>query len=114
MTQRDMTAHKLVAMYERVEKTKRDLFDVWFMLKKIWPINEEVITLRTNLSMKYFYKELVKKLESIPDNKILDGLGELLTTEQKDWVKDHLRKETRFLLESKMEEIKMSERIDNL
>ena len=30
MLQQDMFANKLVAMYERLERTNRDMFDVWF------------------------------------------------------------------------------------
>ncbi len=32
----DIFAHKLVAMYKRFGKVNRDIFDVWFLLKKIF------------------------------------------------------------------------------
>jgi predicted nucleotidyltransferase component of viral defense system len=36
-----MFAHKLVAMYERIGKTSRDIYDVWFFLSERFPINKE-------------------------------------------------------------------------
>jgi len=36
MVKEDMFAHKLVAASERLGKTNRDLFDVWFFLKNDW------------------------------------------------------------------------------
>ncbi|HEC91406.1 MAG TPA: nucleotidyl transferase AbiEii/AbiGii toxin family protein, partial [Candidatus Atribacteria bacterium] len=41
MVKEDMLSHKLVAMYERLSKANRDIFDVWFFLKNDFPINEE-------------------------------------------------------------------------
>src|SRR3989338_2314247 len=43
MTQEDMFAHKLMAMSERIGKTSRDIYDVWFFLKKRFPINREIV-----------------------------------------------------------------------
>src|SRR3989344_4740435 len=34
MVPEDMFAHKLMAMYQRMEKTSRDIYDVWFFLQK--------------------------------------------------------------------------------
>lgn len=36
MVREDMAAHKMVAMLERIGKTNRDIFDVWFFLKNNW------------------------------------------------------------------------------
>ena len=33
MVVEDMFAHKLLALYERIDKTSRDVYDVWFFLK---------------------------------------------------------------------------------
>lgn len=40
MVKEDMFAHKLMAMHERVGKTSRDIYDVWFFLKHRWLINQ--------------------------------------------------------------------------
>ena len=43
MIQEDMAAHKLVAMYERLSKTRRDIYDVWFFFKHRWPVNKKIV-----------------------------------------------------------------------
>ncbi len=102
MTQPDMAAHKLVAMFERLGTTNRDIFDAWFFLSKNWPINEKIIQKRTNLPMKDFLQKCIDELEKMIDRGILSGLGELLDAKQKRWVKEHLRTETMFLLRLKL------------
>jgi predicted nucleotidyltransferase component of viral defense system len=98
MAQEDMAAHKLVAMYERMSRTNRDIFDVWFFLKNDWPVNEEIVTLRTKLSSREFLERCIAALEKMSDRNILHGMGELLTEKQKVWAKAHLLKETIFQL----------------
>jgi len=98
MVQEDMAAHKFVAMVERIGKTNRDIFDVWFFLKHHWPINTAIIEKRTGLSMQQFLQKCIDMLEKISDRGILSGVGELLDAQQKVWVKGNLRSETIFLL----------------
>jgi predicted nucleotidyltransferase component of viral defense system len=102
MIQEDMAAHKLVAMYERIGTTNRDIFDAWFFLKNNWPINEKIIEKRTGMTMKEFLQKCIDELESMSDRGILSGLGELLDAKQKAWVKEKLRTDTIFLLKMKM------------
>jgi len=102
MVKQDMFAHKLVAMFERLGTTNRDIFDVWFFLKNSWPINEKIIELRTNMPMKKFLQKCIDELSAMSDHGILSGLGELLDAQQKIWVKKHLRTETIFLLKMKI------------
>ena len=52
MVQEDMFAHKLMAMYERVGKTSRDIFDVQFFAKNNWPINHQIVEQRSDMSFK--------------------------------------------------------------
>lgn len=98
MVQADMVAHKLVAMHERIGKTNRDIFDVWFFLKNNWPINKKIIELRTGLDYKDFLQLCINDLEKMSNKGILSGVGELLNAKQKEWVKSKLRDETIFLL----------------
>ncbi len=98
MVQADMAAHKLVAMLERAGKANRDIYDVWFLLKNNWAINENIIKLRTNMTLPQFTQKAITTLESINTKSILSGLGELLDAKQKAWVKAHLVSETIFLL----------------
>jgi len=105
MVKQDMAAHKLVAMFERLGTTNRDIFDVWFFLKNNLPINEKIIETRTSMSMKDFLQKCIDGLEAMSDRGILSGLGELLDDQQKIWVKKHLRTETIFLLKLKLESV---------
>lgn len=98
MIREDMAANKLVAMYERVGQTNRDIYDVWFFLKNNWPINEKIIEKRTGVSVQEFLSLCIDMLEAKSDRGILSGIGELLNEKQKHWVKEQLRNETIFLL----------------
>ena len=98
MVPEDMFAHKLMAMYERVGKTSRDVFDVYFFLNKGWDINKRIVEERSGLPFKEVLERCIALLENIDNKHILDGLGELLTDSQKDWARAKLRFETIFLL----------------
>jgi predicted nucleotidyltransferase component of viral defense system len=103
MVRQDMAAHKLVAMFERIGKTNRDIFDVWFFLKNNWPINEQIIEKRTGMPMLQFLQMCIDLLDKMSDRGILSGIGELLEAKQKLWVKEKLRSETIFLLRLRLD-----------
>ncbi len=42
-------------------------------------------------------------LEKMNNRNILDGVGELLTENQKDWARSNLKEETIFLLKARLE-----------
>lgn len=98
MTQEDMAAHKLVAMVERIGRTNRDIYDVWHLLEKSWPINKAIVETRTGMPFKDFLQKCVSLLEKMGDRHILAGIGELLDEKQKAWAKARLRTETIFQL----------------
>ncbi len=98
MIQEDITAHKLVAMYERMGATNRDIFDVWFFFSNNWPINKKIVEQRASMSYKEFLQVSLEALEKINNRTILSGIGELLNEKQKAWVKSNLKNETIFLL----------------
>ena len=50
MIKEDMVAHKLCAMYERIGKTNRDIFDVYFFLKDNWPVNKQIVEKKSGRS----------------------------------------------------------------
>jgi hypothetical protein len=87
-----------MAMYERMGKTSRDIYDVDFFAKKHWEINEELIEKRLGMSLKELLGRCVTSLEEMDNRRILVGLGELLTEAQKNWVRAKLKEETIFLL----------------
>jgi predicted nucleotidyltransferase component of viral defense system len=87
----DMVAHKLVAMSERMHRTSRDIYDVWFFMRKIYPINQTIIEQRSGLTFEQFVAKCISQLDEINNKQILNGVGELLSENQKDWVRDHLK-----------------------
>lgn len=103
MTKPDMFAHKLMAMSERIGKTSRDIYDVWFFLKNRFPINKEIIEARSGISFDSMLDKWISQLENLTNRKILDGIGEFLTPRQKDWAKEKLRQETIALLQLRKE-----------
>ncbi|MBU4299496.1 nucleotidyl transferase AbiEii/AbiGii toxin family protein [Patescibacteria group bacterium] len=98
MLREDMFANKIAAMYERLEKTNRDIFDVWFFLQNDWPINKDLVEKRVGMPFKEFLGKCIEKLEKLPERSILSGIGELLDEKQKTWAKANLKKDTIFLL----------------
>jgi predicted nucleotidyltransferase component of viral defense system len=103
MTKEDILAHKLVAMYERINKANRDIYDVYFFLNKRWTPNKTIIETRTNMKYKDFIVQAIKQLEKVDNRQIVSGLGELLNDKQKVWVKTKLLQETIFLLKMQNE-----------
>lgn len=98
MTQEDMFANKILAFYERMDRANRDIYDVWFFLQNSWPINKGLVEKRAEMAFGKFVLKCIKKLEKIPGQKILSGMGELLSRSQKDWARAKLKNETIFLL----------------
>lgn len=103
MVKEDMFAHKLMAMYERIGKTSRDIYDVWFFLEHHWPINKTIVEQRAGMPFHELLQKCINQLEKMNNRNILDGLGDLLTEPQKDWVRSKLRSEAIFLLKARLE-----------
>lgn len=106
MAKEDMFAHKLMAMYERIGKTSRDIFDVYYFYKNNWEINIKIVENRSKMSFKDTLNNCIEKLEKLDNKHILDGLGELLSSSQKDWAREKLKKEAIFLLKLNLDNIK--------
>ena len=107
MVSEDAFAHKLIAMSQRMGKTSRDIYDVWFFLSKRLPINKELVEKRMRKPFNQFLDQCIDLLEKTKPKNILDGLGELLTTGQKDWAKAKLQTETIALLKLRYEDSKI-------
>ena len=96
MIKEDMFANKLMAMYERVGKTSRDIFDVNFFAKNSWPINKKIVEARSGMSYAETLVQCITMLEKMDNKHILDGLGELLSDPQKDSMRAKLKSDTIF------------------
>lgn len=105
MVREDVFAHKLMAMSERIGKTSRDIYDVWFFLKQRFPINKKIVEKRSGKSFDIQVQKCIDQLENMNNRNILDGVGELLSASQKDWAKAKLQEETIALLKLRLESI---------
>jgi len=86
-----MFAHKLCAVTDRRQMVNRDLYDTWWLLKKIAPIHEAIIIERTGKNLTKYLEYLIEYIRNNIDKRhIVSGLGELLERPQKDWIRDHL------------------------
>ena len=86
-----LLAHKLCAITSRRAMQNRDIYDANFMLKKNWDPNEEIIRLRTGLTVSKYYGVLLKIVEDSTVNKsIMLGLGEVLEQRERMWARQHL------------------------
>lgn len=103
MLMEDMFAHKLMALDERLGKTSRDIYDVWFFLQARYPINKSIVENQAGVPFNEQVLKTISRLENMNNRHILDGLGELLTPNQKDWAKAKLREETIALLRLRLE-----------
>ena len=97
---KDSIAHKLITVTERKSIASRDLFDAHYFLssKYATDVNYEIIKHKTGKSPKEFYKYLLKFLETVSNKRILNGIGELLTESQKNWVRSSLLIELKDLI----------------
>jgi predicted nucleotidyltransferase component of viral defense system len=103
MIPEDMFAHKLMAMHERIGKTSRDIYDVWFFLHNRFPINKEIVEQRSKMTFDELLQKCIGQLEKMNNRHILNGVGELLTASQKNWAKTRLREDTISLLNLRLE-----------
>ncbi len=85
-----MFAHKLVALMERRknEAIARDIFDLWFMFSKNWEPDAEVISARTGKNLDEILKKAIPLIEKFPAEKLFQGLGEILSPEFREFVKN--------------------------
>jgi len=98
MVKPDMFAHKLMAMYERIGKTSRDIFDVRFFAENDWEVNKDMVERRSGKTFVETINACIAAVLQVPDAHILDGLGELLDERQKDSMRVKLKDDTIFLL----------------
>ncbi len=94
MTLPDMFAHKVCALLDRPAFTNRDLFDCWFFMQQQTPINKQIVEERMKKPLANYLQDCICYLEKMSDKNRLQGLGELLDEDLKQFVKTKLRLET--------------------
>lgn len=94
MVQEDLFAHKLCALLDRRSITNRDIFDCWFFMEKRTPINKNIVESRMKMPLPEYLQKCIDLLESMSDKGLLQGLGELLEGNMKQFVQNKMRSET--------------------
>jgi predicted nucleotidyltransferase component of viral defense system len=98
MTESDMFANKLCALLDREILTNRDIFDCWFFMQKRTPINTEIVEKRMQKPYSEYVQDCISTIEKMSPKGLLNGLGELVSTELKSFVKNKLKNEFLTLL----------------
>ncbi len=98
MNQSDMFAHKLCALLDRNMLTNRDIFDCWFFMQNRTPLNKGIVEYRSNTDLLSYLNKCSKAIEKVNDNRLLNGLGELMDEDLKSFVRRKLKTETIALL----------------
>jgi hypothetical protein len=93
-----MFAHKLCALLDRDEVTSRDIFDTWFFMQRRTHLSKRTVENRMQIPLDQYLQECINLIETVQDNKLLFGLGELMDEEMKKFVRTRLRSETISLL----------------
>jgi predicted nucleotidyltransferase component of viral defense system len=93
-------ACKLAALISRRETAMRDVYDIHFFAKNNWNVDVEVLQNRTGKEISQYLNDCIAFVEKIKKNRILHGIGELLTSQEKPWVKNNLINDTVFLLKN--------------
>lgn len=94
MTIEDSFAHKLLAATGRRVAVNRDFFDLYSFWKNGYEFNQEIIKKATEKSVKEYLKFLRDYVEkNLNQKNVLQGLGELVSAKQKDWIKKNLKQE---------------------
>ena len=100
-------ASKLLALTLRNETAMRDIYDIYYFAKNNWDINAEVIKERTGKTTREYLVDCLAFIEKVKDNQIMQGLGELIDSEEeKAWIRNHLKADTIFMLKNYMSVIK--------
>jgi len=100
----DLIAHKLIALVSRNKFVNRDLFDAHYYLSK-YPenINYEIIKYALDKNPQEFYQYLLEFLNKLDISSFLDGIGQLVSEKQKNWVRNSLHKETVGLIQKQLD-----------
>jgi len=85
-----MFTHKLMALLDRNALTNRDVFDCWFCMKQRLVLRKSILDLRLKGTFEDYMDKAIEAVTAISGNRILDGIGELLDPELKNWVKTDL------------------------
>lgn len=93
MTIDNMFAYKLCALSGWKIIAYRDIFDVWYFLQSKSAINREIVEVRMKMSIYDYTDNVLKKLQSLHNKSLLQGMGKLYDEEMKNFVRNKLLEE---------------------
>jgi len=96
MVKPDMFAHKLCALTDRNVLTNRDIFDIYFFMNQKTPVNKVIIEKRMDKDFFEYVDLCIVRIEKTKS--LLSGIGELIDTDLKEFVRTKLKSETIQLL----------------
>jgi predicted nucleotidyltransferase component of viral defense system len=93
--------NKLIALTDRKTPVARDLYDVWYFLKMGFRVNPDLIKERTGKTTDELLQTTAKFVQkTFTPRNVLQGLGEALDDDQKQWAKRQLIEDTINMLNS--------------
>jgi len=98
MVKPDLFAHKLCALLDRKTLTNRDIFDIYYFMKQKTPINKIIVEKRMGKGLIEYFDLCISRIEKVKENSLLNGLGELIDVNLKEFVRALLKSETIQLL----------------
>jgi hypothetical protein len=98
MVGEDMFAHKLCALLDRNAVANRDVFDCWFFMQRQTPVNKDLVESRMGMPLHQYLQACIERIEEISEKGFLQGMGELLDTKMKRFVRLQLHSEVIRLL----------------
>lgn len=98
MVKPDLFAHKLCALLDRNTLTNRDVFDIYYFMNQRTPINQTIVEERMHKPLGAYLDDCLSRIEKIPPKSLLHGMGELVDSKMKTFVREKLKPETLQLL----------------
>lgn len=98
MVKPDLFAHKLCALLDRKTLTNRDIFDIYYFMKQKTPVNKTIIEKRMGKELIEYFDLCIARIERVKGNSLINGLGELIDVNLKEFVRTKLKSETIQLL----------------
>ena len=98
MVKPDLFAHKLCALLDRKILTNRDIFDIYYFMNQKTPINRIIVEQRMGKEFTEYVDLCIARIEKINSKSLMNGLGELVDVNLKEFVKAKLKTETIQLL----------------
>jgi len=98
MVKPDLFAHKLCALLDRNILTNRDIFDIYYFMNQKTPINRSIVEQRMSKEFSEYVDLCIARVEKVNSKSLLNGLGELVDINLKEFVKTKLKTETVQLL----------------